>query len=174
MEAIDRWFESRRSLERDFTAYVSKGQLREDRRTTDLAKLHMKKAESNLDFSYGVMQKMPEHAGWAITGYYYAAYHASLALLAAKGITSKSHLATICALIRHYHGSGLDRSHIDGMHELGESSIRIIENLKEKRETASYGLSSDFEKSVLDFVREKSVSFVNAAKDILEVSGSRN
>lgn len=59
---------------------------------------HIQKSEHNLRFiSENIKLGFYD---WAITGCYYACYHAALALIQTKGYTSKNHQATLNILIK--------------------------------------------------------------------------
>ncbi len=71
---------------------------------------HLQKAEHNLRF---VQENTAKFFDWAITGCYYACYHAALSLILTKGYSSKNHLATLCILIKEFYKKGLSAEDIE-------------------------------------------------------------
>ena len=70
----------------------------------DEIKGHISKAEHNLVFVKDNIKL--GHFDWCISGCYYASYHAVLAMIMTKGYSSKSHLATLCVLIKEFYKKG--------------------------------------------------------------------
>lgn len=110
---------------------------------------------------------------WVIVVYYYAIYHAALALIASKNLFSKSHLATLNALTLHfYHGKKIEKEDVEILAEsisesLGKEDIASIVETKELRERASYSVSYEFEESLAETARENAVRFIEKVREIL-------
>ena len=75
------------------------------RPSPDDSRLHLKRTDHNLTFANWIIEKhkneIPEifakdtFYDWVISIYYYAIYHAALALMGKEGFTSKNHSATL-------------------------------------------------------------------------------
>jgi len=146
---------------------------------------YLKKALHNLDFANWVYEKhkteIKELFGeerffdWVIVIYYYAIYHAALALIASKGLFSKSHLATLNALILHfYHEKKIEKEDIEVVVEsiskgLEKEDIETVAETKELRERASYGASYEFEESLVETARKNAIKFIEKVRNILEL-----
>lgn len=156
------------------------------RKSTLDSGLYLKKAVHNLDFTNWIYDKhrdeIPSTFGnerffdWVIVGYYYSIYHAALALIATKNLLSKSHLATLNALILHfYHETKkLDKKDIELIAEsigktLDKEDIEIVVNVKSLRERASYSASYEFEESLVKTAKENAIRFIGKVKAILGV-----
>src|SRR3989344_8684715 len=101
---LNDWKECKQWLE----IYLKKDMLR---KSADNSRLHLKKCAHNLNLAQWLSskhsQELPMLFGdetfydWVIGIYYYAIYHAALALISKEGYASKSHSATLCFLIYH-------------------------------------------------------------------------
>ena len=103
--------------------------------------------------------------------YYYAIYHAALALMSKEGFVSKNHSATLCFLIyHHYHlQKALDEEDIRFIASyLDKEDIETIGDSKELRERACYDVHELFERKLAEYIREKAVDFVNKIKALLK------
>src|SRR4030042_3154920 len=104
------WINNRKECLRWHNIYLKKGMLRS---TPLKPNDYMRKAVHNLDFANWVNDKHKNEIkekfheqrffDWVIIIYYYAIYHASLSLIATKGLSSKSHAATLNALILYFY-----------------------------------------------------------------------
>lgn len=164
---IQTWLKNRKSVEKSFNDYLSKGMLREES-DLSLSSLHLKRARLDIEFSGYVIEEKVDHIHWGIVSSYYGAYHSAMALLSSKGYSSKSHIATICALIHLFYESGLSEDDILKLHKLNENSITNFDELKEKREMANYSVANDFEIIVAKRVHENAMDFINKVEEILE------
>ena len=128
---------------------------------------HLQKANHNLRF---VAENIKlDFSDWAITGCYYASYHAALALIMSKGHSSKNHLATLCVLIKEFYENGLDRKDIEIISTfLDYKDILFYVESKEKRESATYSTNLLFNKKDVEQLRIKAVLFISKIKEILE------
>ncbi len=182
----EKWIENNEECKKAFEAYLEEGTIKEEEEKENLTKSHLKKTDYNLDFINNLL-KQKKFYGWAIVGCYYAIYHASLALLSAKGHSSKNHLATLCALIYFYCNKPEKGEEDEEEKRLGKEDIELVAKssldkeevtyfveAKNKRETASYGISEEFSKDEAEKLRVKTIIFVNKVKEILEDLSCRN
>lgn len=176
------WLEDKRECEKWYRTYLKKGVLRMRKLK---AGLYLRKALHNLDFGNWIYEKHKDEIrelfgnerffDWVVVIYYYAVYHASLALIASKGVFSKSHTATLCALILHfYHKGKIEKEYVEILAEstprlLEKEDIETIVETKELRERASYGVSYDFEESLAKKAKENALKFIEKARTILEI-----
>ncbi len=144
---------------------------------------HLNKAVSNLEFAnfilsehaHSIKEKLPKKRfyDWCITVYYYAIYHAALALVTKIGYYSKSHLATITAIILfYYHQDNILREEdigflIEKIH-LEREEIDLVLDSKNLRETACYGTDEIFELSQARKLQGQTADFVNKIRMLLE------
>jgi uncharacterized protein (UPF0332 family) len=168
------WTDKRETCKRWFNGYLRKRILRKDRIGKEL---YLRKSEHNLNFANWVKEKhIPEIFGaerfydWVISAYYYAVYHGALALISEKGFSSKSHNATLCAVIWFYYHQ--KRSlHKKDIELIGESiekeDIETVAKTKSLRERASYDASAKFELNLVENARLNTVNFINKVRSIL-------
>lgn len=92
-----------------------------------------------------------------------------MALISKKGYSSKNHLATLCALIKFYYGK-LNNEDIKlvSISSLEKEEVSYFVYAKEKRETASYGISEEFNKNEAIDLKDKTIQFLNKTREILE------
>ena len=130
---------------------------------------HILKAQHNLDFVNQTNKSI--FADWAITGCYYACYHAALALITKKGFSSKNHLATLLVLIKEFYNKGLDKEDIDNLSlVLDYQDILFYVESKQKREDASYSTKSNFATQDVEQIRLKSILFVSKVNELLRTA----
>jgi len=167
------WFEDEKILEDSFNFYKKKMIIKEEIETENLSKSHLKKADYNLNF-INFLEKENAFFDWIIVGCYYTIYHSALALLSNRGISSKNHLATLCSLIKFYYskegGATLTKEEIEliSKSSLEKQEINYFTEAKDKREIASYGIDSNFNKIGAKDLKKKTIQFVNKCKEILE------
>jgi uncharacterized protein (UPF0332 family) len=173
------WMSSSEKSESDFMRFLNKNAVAAVKDGGSWARRYMGKADHNLDFAVFVgdlhrdliREKFPGKTfyDWVTTAYYYAVYHAALALLAKSGFRSRSHMATLCGVITYYfHGSkSLDRKHIEILGRIERRDIEQFIESQKLRERASYGISLDFEERLAAMARKDAVEFVNKARQIL-------
>ncbi len=172
------WLKDKKVCKNWLDHYSSKGMLRKARLPP---KDYLHKAQHNVDFANWVNEKhkeeLPKLFGderfydWVISGYYYAIYHASLALIASKDYTSKSHHATLCAIIWFFYHEKLHLNEEDIdliQHTMDKTDIEIITETKELRERASYGVSGDFELKLVNKAKENAIYFIKKVREILQ------
>jgi len=166
------WMENKKECETAFYSYINKGIIKSEEEKQNLSKSHLKKTDYNLDFINHMLDEKRFY-DWVIVGCYYAIYHASLALLSIRGYSSKSHLATLCSLIYLYYDNNkkklLNKEDIELVAEssLEKQEVSYFVEAKNKRETASYGISEEFNKNEAEKLKEKTILFVNKVKKII-------
>ncbi len=130
---------------------------------------HVLKAENNLRFvkeniNLGFLD-------WAITGCYYACYHAALALIMTKGYSSKNHLATLCLLIREFYRHGLNESDFESLSNfIDYQDLLFYVEAKNKREDAAYTSRLQFNHSDVEKLRLQAITLVSKFKSVLKSS----
>ena len=165
------WLENEKRRELDFQKYLKRRQIKKEAETKELIEGHIEKAEHNLKFVKSTLE-LKEFDDWAIVSAYYSIYHASLALCALKGYSTKNHLATLLILISEFYQKELTKEEIE---TVGDASIEKEEVLnyieaKLKRTKASYSTKKAFDKNEAEVLRQKAINFVNKAKDIIDFS----
>jgi len=162
------WLEDSERVERSFNFYLNKESIKTEKETSYLSKSHLKKAESNLKF-INFLEEHNSFYDWIIVGRYYTIYHCALALISKKGYSSKNHLATLCTLIKFYYDS-LNKEDIKlvSISSLEKKEVNYFVYAKEKRETASYGVSEESNKNEAIDLKKKTIQFLNKTREILE------
>lgn len=171
------WIENEEECKFWINAYIKKGILRN---SEDESKLHLRKTDHNLNLANWILEKhkneIPEYFGkdtfydWVIGIYYYAIYHAALALVSKGRYKSKNHSATLCFLIYfHYHKHKvLEKDDVELVAgSLDKEDIEIVGMSKELRERASYNVHSFFEQKLAEQIKEQTVDFVNKIRRLL-------
>lgn len=165
------WLENEGRLEDSFKFFLKKGAMMHEKETNFLSISHLKKAEYNLKF-INFLNSNKKFYDWIIVGCYYTIYHSALALITKKGFSSKNHLATLCALIKFYYVQEniLTEEEIKlvSKSSLEKEEVSYFAYAKEKRETASYGLSEEFNKVEAEDLLKKTIQFLNKTREILE------
>lgn len=172
------WMQGKSKAEKSFKLYLKRKTIKKEPERGYLSKSHMDKADNNIDFINHLL-KEKRFYDWTIVGCYYAIYHSSLSLLSIKGYSSKSHLATLCALIYLYYSYD-DEKPNEKTRILNKQDINLIikssiekqevsyfVEAKNKRESASYGIEKHNQEQAKE-LKEKTISFVNKTKEILE------
>ena len=165
------WLENAEEVENSFNFYLKKELLNKEKEKEFLPISHLKKAEYNLKF-VNFLSDSKKFYDWIIVGCYYAIYHSALALITKKGFSSKNHLATLCALIKFYYiqEKNLTEEEIKlvSTSSLEKQEVSYFAYAKEQRETASYGLSEEFNKKEAEELLKKTILFLNKAREILD------
>ena len=86
------WIDDREKCRNSFNWYLKKNIIAREEEKENLSKSHLKKADHNLNFTNSLIYQKRFY-DWVIVGCYYTIYHASLALLTAKGFSSLSFLS---------------------------------------------------------------------------------
>ena len=178
------WLNNAKRCEKSFNFYLKKDLIKIETEKEYLSKSHLNKADYNLDF----VNYLHEHGhfyDWIIIGCYYAIYRSALALLSAKGYSSKNHTATLCALINFYYSDNyiddkesnenkekeghLNKEDLNliAQSSLNKEEVSYFVEARDKRETASYGISEEFTKKEAEELRVKTIEFANKVKKIL-------
>ena len=165
------WLENTKEVENSFNFYLKKEILKQETESRFLPTSHLKKAEYNLSF-VNFLKDNKRFYDWIIVGCYYTIYHSALALITKKGFSSKNHLATLCTLIKFYYKQekslSIEEIKLVSKSSLEKQEVSYFAYAKEKRETASYGLSEEFNKAEAEELLEKTIQFLNKTREILE------
>ena len=179
-EKYERWMRNPGLCKKSFEDFVKKGQLAPISGSTTWGKRHIEKANHNLDFAtlindiHGtiVKERFPKQTfyDWSTIAYYYAVYHAALAMLSRAGYRSKSHMATLCGIILHYYHKNrvLEKRHIEILKQIGRENIEQFIETQKLRERASYGVSVSFEERLSTLAKNDAIEFVEKAKETME------
>src|SRR3989344_6439894 len=101
-EIWDVWLENELKREKAFQRYLKTKKIKKETEIKDLVQGHVEKADHNLKFVKSTIE-LKDFNDWAIVSAYYSIYHASLALCALKGYSTKDHLATLLVLIHEFY-----------------------------------------------------------------------
>lgn len=128
---------------------------------------HILKAENNLRFV--AENTKLGFFDWAVTGCYYACYHAALGLILTKGYSSKNHLATLCILIKIFYNKELKKEDIETLSDfIDYQDLLFYVESKNKREDATYSTRLKFDKNDTEQLRIKAALFVSNLKSIIK------
>ncbi len=171
------WLEDGGECKSWLGSYINKGILK---RSLDDSKIYLKRVDHNLTFANWIIDKhkdeIPRIFGedtfydWVISIYYYGIYHAALALMSREGFTSKNHSATLCFLIYHHchRQNKLDEEDVQLIaSSLERGDIETLGFSKELREKACYDVHEQFERRLVEQIREQAVNFANKIKFLL-------
>ena len=172
------WMKNKQECKKWLENYVHRGILKV---SEDDSKLHMKKAEHNLNFANWIKEEHKTQIkeffnretfyDWVINIYYYAVYHSALALISKEGYESKNHSATLCFLIYyHFHLSksvSQEDIHLIAS-SLNKEEIESVGYSKEMRERAAYNVHESFEEKLANQMQEQTVIFINEIREILQ------
>lgn len=164
---VSQWLSDRDQLEVSFQNYLRRRIIKRMPRSQNLVDAHIEKADHNLEFSYFLLNQ-DRFLDWTIVGLYYAVYHASLALLAESGFSSKDHTATLCFLIRNYSEFSEEDINLYYDRAITQEEIQFYTRLKSERQKASYSTEIVYDEEHVGNLREKAIMFVNKAKTILQ------
>lgn len=170
------WLKDKKECKSWLNEYIKKGILK---KSSNESVLHLKKTDHNLNFANWIFEKHKEKIeifkdetfyDWIINIYYYAIYHAALAMISKEGYESKNHTATLCFLIyHHYHSQkAFNKEDVELIaSSLSKEDIETLGTSKELRERACYDVHESFEQKLADQIREKTINFVNKIKFLL-------
>lgn len=163
------WLLDEQKRESDFQNYLGKRKIKLEKEPKELVQGHLDKADHNLKFVKSTLE-LKEFNDWAIVSAYYAIYHASLALCALKGYSTKDHFATLLIIIKEFYKEDLSEEEIMtiGRISLEKEEVLYYIEAKTKRSTASYSTQKMFDKQEAEHIRLKAIAFVNKAKEIIE------
>ena len=137
------WLKNGERREKDFQRYINNKKIRKETEIKELVQGHINKADHNLKFVNSTLE-LKEFNDWAIVSAYYSIYHASLALCALKGYSTKDHLATLLILIKDFYQRELNKDEIEMISKISiekEDVLYYIE-AKTERKKASYSTKS--------------------------------
>jgi len=166
-KTIDLWLENRKEVDKSYLEYIKNKLIYPAVRSPNIILAHLEKSEYNLQFSKFLL-KEDRFIDWAVVGLYYALYHASLALLADKGYSSKDHNATICFIIRNYSEFSTEDIRIYSDLILTREEINFYTTLKSNRQHANYSTNTMFKKDQVEEWRIKSINFMKKVEKILK------
>lgn len=173
------WLENKEICRNDFKNFIKKEIIVKINDRELLIRRYLEKADHNLDFAALITefhktiikQRLPGQTfyDWVTIAYYYAIYHAALALMSNIGFKSKSHLATLCGIISYYYhkDKGLDKKYVEILREIERPNIEQFVETQGLRERASYGVSTSFEERLALIAKKDAIEFVNKVKEIL-------
>ena len=111
-EVWDIWLKNEERRDKDFQRYLKSKKIKKETEASLLIQGHIDKADHNLKFVKSTLE-LKEFNDWAIVSAYYSIYHASLALCALKGYSTKDHLATLIILIKEFYQKELSKEEIE-------------------------------------------------------------
>ncbi len=163
------WLENEEIREEDFQKYLQSKKIKEESEVKELVQGHIEKADHNLRFVKSAIE-LKEFNDWAIVSAYYSIYHASLALCALKGYSTKDHLATLLILIKEFYQKELNKEEIEmiGKTTIEKEEVLYYVEAKIKRNKASYSTQKIFDKHEVEMLRIKAIAFVNKIKEIID------
>lgn len=165
------WLENKERRDIDFQRYLKSKKVRKETEVQELIQGHIDKADHNLKFVKSALE-LKEFNDWAIVSAYYSIYHASLALCALRGYSTKDHLATLLILIKEFYQKELNKEEIEIVKNttIEKEEVLYYIEAKTKRTKASYSTQKIFDKNEAEILRIKAVNFVNKAKEIIDFS----
>jgi len=163
------WLENKERRELDFQRYLESKKIKKEIEVQELVQGHLDKADHNLKFVKSTLE-LKEFNDWAIVSAYYSIYHASLALCALKGYSTKDHLATLLILIKELYQKELNKEEIEivGNTTIEKEEVLYYIEAKTKRTKASYSTQKAFGKNEAENLRIKAINFVNKVKEIID------
>src|SRR3989338_1762038 len=114
------WLEDKERRDKDFQGYLKSKKIKIETEINDLVNGHLEKADHNLKFVQSTLE-LKDFNDWAIVSAYYSIYHASLALCALKGYSTKDHFATLLILIKEFYKKELTKEEIE---ILGDTTLK--------------------------------------------------
>ncbi|MDP2750200.1 MAG: HEPN domain-containing protein [Nanoarchaeota archaeon] len=163
------WMKDEKIREHDFQEYLKSKKIKAEKETKELVIGHLDKADHNLKFVRSTLE-LKEFNDWAIVSAYYAIYHASLALCALKGYSTKDHSATLLILIKEFYKKQLTKEEIEiiGSTTIEKEEVLYYVEARSKRAKASYSTEKAFDKKEAENLRLKAIAFVNKVKEIVD------
>ena len=163
------WLEDENRRKSDFSNYLKFKKIKIEEEKDELVKGHLQKADHNLKFVKSTLD-LKEFNDWAIVSSYYSIYHASLALCALKGYSTKDHLATLLILIKEFYQTKLNREEIEMVNKttLEKEQVLYYIEAKNKRTKASYSTQKIFNKDEAEILQHKTIAFTNKVKEIID------
>lgn len=168
LKELNNLLQNREKLNKKIEGYLNKKSLAKV--PLDKAEImgHLEKARHNLSFVKDNIEL--GYFDWAISGGYYAVYHATLALILNKGYSSKNHDATLCAAIKEYYGEGIFEEDITLINYffLTYQDLLFYVDAKEKRKNANYSTKLAFDKEGAEGLRKKAINYITKVEVILK------
>jgi len=163
------WLIDKKRRDLDFQRYLISKKIKKETETKEIIAGHLEKADHNLRFVQTTLS-LEEFNDWAIVSAYYSIYHASLALCALKGYSTKDHNATLLILIKEFYNNGLSKEEIEtvGKTSIEKEDVLYYIQAKAKRNEASYSTKSLFDRQEAESLRLKAIAFINKVKEIIE------
>lgn len=165
------WLKSEERREKDFQRYLNSKKIKKETEIKELVQGHINKADHNLKFVRSTLE-LKEFNDWAIVSAYYSIYHASLALCALKGYSTKDHLATLLILIKDFYQKELNKEEIEMVSKSGIEKEEVLYYIEAKaeRKKASYSTKILFDEKEAEILQKKAINFVNKVKQIIDSS----
>jgi len=163
------WIEDEERRQKDFEKYLNSKKIKPETELKELIEGHINKADHNLKFVKKTLE-LKEFNDWAIVSAYYSIYHASLALCALKGYSTKDPLATLLILIKEFYQKQLDKEEIEMVSKttIEKEEVLYYIEAKSKRTKASYSTNILFDEKEAEILQKKAIGFVNKVKEIIE------
>jgi len=160
------WIDNKQKREKDFLNYLRLNKIKKEIEIKELIEGHLEKADHNLKAAdYNLKGDFND---WAVVSSYYAIYHASLALCALKGYSTKDYNATLLILIKEFYLNELNKEEFSIIKKafIEKEHILYYTEAKSKRQKASYSTQKLFDEKEVEELRKKAVNFVNKVKEI--------
>lgn len=150
------WLEDEKRREKDFQKYLKNKKIKKETEIKELVQGHLSKADHNLKFVSSTLE-LKEFNDWAIVSAYYSIYHASLALCALKGYSTKDHLATLLILIKEFYQKELNKEEIEMVSKttIEKEEVLYYIEAKAERKKASYSTNIIFDEYKAEDLRKK-------------------
>jgi len=163
------WLENEERRQKDFEKYLKLKKIKLETEIKELIQGHIDKADHNLKFVKSTLE-LKEFNDWAIVSAYYSIYHASLALCALKGYSTKDHLATLLILIKNFYQKELNKEEIEMVNKttIEKEEVLYYIEAKTERKKASYSTKILFDKEEAENLQKKAINFVNKVKEIID------
>jgi len=163
------WLENEERRQKDFEKYLKLKKIKLETEIKELIQGHIDKADHNLKFVKSTLE-LKEFNDWAIVSAYYSIYHASLALCALKGYSTKDHLATLLILIKNFYQKELNKEEIEMVNKttIEKEEVLYYIEAKTERKKASYSTKILFDKEETENLQKKAINFVNKVKEIID------
>ena len=163
------WLEDKERRDKDFQGYLKSKKIKIETEINDLVNGHLEKADHNLKFVQSTLE-LKDFNDWAIVSAYYSIYHASLALCALKGYSTKDHLATLLILIKEFYQKQLNKEEIEMVSKttIEKEEVLYYIEAKAERKKASYSTKILFDEKEAEILQKKAIGFVNKIKEIID------
>ena len=163
------WLENEERRQKDFEKYLKLKKIKLETEIKELIQGHIDKADHNLKFVKSTLE-LKEFNDWAIVSAYYSIYHASLALCALKGYSTKDHLATLLILIKNFYQKELNKEEIEMVNKttIEKEEVLYYIEAKTERKKAIYSTKILFDKEETENLQKKAINFVNKVKEIID------